>query len=155
MLCPACGDAEMLVLEYELVEVDYCPRCRGVWLDSGELALIGERAGALHGDLLAALEKQPERTRARAATRRAPELPTKREQRTARRCPVCRKGLQTVRSEPRGPVEVDRCPRGDGLWFDQGELSAVVQAAGGDKENLLARFFAELGGQKARRGNSD
>jgi len=139
MVCPACGDVEMLVLEYELVEVDYCPRCCGVWLDSGELALIGERAGALRADLLLALEKQGSGLGRGAVTRR---------------CPVCRKRLQTVRCEPPSPIEVDRCPRGDGLWFDRGELAAVVKAAGGDQANLLARFFSQLGASKTQGSNS-
>ena len=54
MRCPVCN-VDMFVLEFEHVEVDYCYECGGVWLDSGELALVGERAGALKADLLAAL----------------------------------------------------------------------------------------------------
>jgi len=130
MFCPGCGKVEMVVLEFEMVEIDYCPRCRGVWLDSGELALIGSRAGALHGELLAALEKQ---------------LGRRAEGGQQRRCPVCGKRLLTVETQPPEPIVLDRCPRGDGLWFDAGELPAVVKAAGGDPDNVLARFFAQLG----------
>ena len=61
MLCPVCDNVDMFVLEFEQVEIDYCLGCRGVWLDSGELALIGERAGVLHGELLGALEDAPGR----------------------------------------------------------------------------------------------
>ncbi len=138
MLCPACKDVDMFVLEYELIEVDYCPRCRGVWLDSGELSLIGQRAGALHGELLSALEKAK-------GARRAEEA--------SRRCPVCRKRLETVKTQTPQPIVVGRCPGGDGLWFDCGELAAVVSAAGGDEDNVLARFFAELGGPGGEKGN--
>ena len=43
MLCPI--DNETLVMsERNGVEIDYCPRCRGVWLDRGELDKILERA---------------------------------------------------------------------------------------------------------------
>jgi Zn-finger nucleic acid-binding protein len=31
------------------IEIDYCPKCRGVWLDRGELDKIIERAGDGHG----------------------------------------------------------------------------------------------------------
>jgi Zn-finger nucleic acid-binding protein len=31
------------------VEIDYCPKCRGVWLDRGELDKIIDRAGATMG----------------------------------------------------------------------------------------------------------
>jgi hypothetical protein len=138
MLCPVCDDVEMFVLEFEQVEVDYCPKCGGVWLDSGELALIGRKAGALHADLLAALEKE----------KGEPAEPG-----AARRCPVCRKRLLTVQTGAAQPIVIDRCPGGDGLWFDRGELPAVVEAAGADGQNVLARFFAELGGPKKGKGN--
>lgn len=43
MNCPV--DGELLQMtERSGVEVDYCPRCRGVWLDRGELDKILERA---------------------------------------------------------------------------------------------------------------
>jgi Zn-finger nucleic acid-binding protein len=45
MNCPV--DQETLQMsERQGVEVDYCPRCRGVWLDRGELDKIIERASA-------------------------------------------------------------------------------------------------------------
>jgi Zn-finger nucleic acid-binding protein len=39
MKCPIC-DIEMKIAEREGVEIDYCPQCRGVWLDRGELEKI-------------------------------------------------------------------------------------------------------------------
>ena len=43
MQCPV--DGEMLIMaERSGVEIDYCPKCRGVWLDRGELDKIIERA---------------------------------------------------------------------------------------------------------------
>ncbi|HVF76004.1 MAG TPA: zf-TFIIB domain-containing protein [Acidimicrobiales bacterium] len=43
MNCPL--DGELLQMsERSGVEIDYCPRCRGVWLDRGELDKILERA---------------------------------------------------------------------------------------------------------------
>ena len=45
MRCPI--DNETLVMaDRSGVEIDYCPKCRGVWLDRGELDKIIERAGA-------------------------------------------------------------------------------------------------------------
>lgn len=43
MLCPACK-AELKMAERQGVEIDYCPDCRGVWLDRGELDKIIERS---------------------------------------------------------------------------------------------------------------
>lgn len=37
MKCPICSDATLLMTERQGVEIDYCPQCRGVWLDRGEL----------------------------------------------------------------------------------------------------------------------
>lgn len=45
MQCPVDGET-LLMAERSGVEIDYCPRCRGVWLDRGELDKIIERAGA-------------------------------------------------------------------------------------------------------------
>jgi uncharacterized protein len=46
MKCPTCPDATLLMSERQGVEIDYCPTCRGVWLDRGELdKLIALSAG--------------------------------------------------------------------------------------------------------------
>jgi Zn-finger nucleic acid-binding protein len=45
MLCPSC-QVPLAMAERQGVEIDYCPRCRGVWLDRGELDKIIERAAA-------------------------------------------------------------------------------------------------------------
>lgn len=45
MDCPACR-AELQMTERQGVEIDYCPKCRGVWLDRGELDKIIDRAAS-------------------------------------------------------------------------------------------------------------
>jgi len=42
MLCPVCH-VELAMSERQGIEIDYCPQCRGVWLDRGELDKIIER----------------------------------------------------------------------------------------------------------------
>ena len=37
MKCPVCKDVTLLMSEKKGVEIDYCPECRGIWLDRGEL----------------------------------------------------------------------------------------------------------------------
>lgn len=44
MQCPTDG-AVLVMSERSGIEIDYCPTCRGVWLDRGELDKIIERAG--------------------------------------------------------------------------------------------------------------
>jgi hypothetical protein len=43
MQCPNC-DSELKISDRRGVEIDYCPQCRGVWLDRGELDKILERS---------------------------------------------------------------------------------------------------------------
>lgn len=43
MNCPVCNVA-LVMSEKQGVEIDYCPKCRGVWLDRGELDKIIERS---------------------------------------------------------------------------------------------------------------
>jgi Zn-finger nucleic acid-binding protein len=45
LLCPACM-VELKLAERQGVEIDYCPQCRGVWLDRGELDKIMEHVRA-------------------------------------------------------------------------------------------------------------
>lgn len=46
MKCPSCPDATLVMSERQGIEIDYCPSCRGVWLDRGELDKIIERSGS-------------------------------------------------------------------------------------------------------------
>ena len=45
MLCPVCKTVPLTMADRSGIEIDYCPQCRGVWLDRGELDKIIERAG--------------------------------------------------------------------------------------------------------------
>jgi uncharacterized protein len=45
MQCPVC-DVALSISSREGVEIDFCPQCRGVWLDRGELDKVIERAAA-------------------------------------------------------------------------------------------------------------
>ena len=49
MKCPVCKEPDLLMTERQGVEIDYCPSCRGVWLDRGELDKIVERLHAEAG----------------------------------------------------------------------------------------------------------
>ena len=55
MKCPVCPDSTLLMADRQGVEIDYCPSCRGVWLDRGELDKILERGAA---ELSAAAQPQ-------------------------------------------------------------------------------------------------
>ena len=44
MKCPSCVNTLLVMSERQGVEIDYCPACRGIWLDRGELDKLLERA---------------------------------------------------------------------------------------------------------------
>ena len=44
MKCPVCTEVNLLMNTREGIEIDYCPQCRGIWLDRGELDRLIERA---------------------------------------------------------------------------------------------------------------
>jgi uncharacterized protein len=44
--CPTCPEATLVMADRQGVEIDYCPQCRGVWLDRGELDKLIERSAA-------------------------------------------------------------------------------------------------------------
>lgn len=58
MNCPHCA-VPLAIAERSGVEIDYCPQCRGVWLDRGELDKILERAGNESRDVQRPMGDQP------------------------------------------------------------------------------------------------
>jgi Zn-finger nucleic acid-binding protein len=123
-MCPKCGEP-LIVLEFEGIEVDHCMSCGGTWLDAGELERITELAGAEPGSLSQALEKA-------------------KGEKGDRKCPRCRRRLRRISVGEPAAVEIDKCPKGDGLWFDKGEIYTVVKDFETGEGGLVARFFSEV-----------
>jgi Zn-finger nucleic acid-binding protein len=44
MDCPVCKDQKLVMSDRQGIEIDYCPNCRGVWLDRGELDKIIDKS---------------------------------------------------------------------------------------------------------------
>lgn len=44
MKCPSCPETTLVMTDRQGVEIDYCPACRGIWLDRGELDKLLDRA---------------------------------------------------------------------------------------------------------------
>ena len=105
MECPRC-DEEMIVVEYQNVEVDYCEE-HGVWLDRGELELLMELAGTKPGQI--------------------EFTPTETTEETLR-CAYCGEPMEKIRVAGLEDI-IDRCPKRHGLWFDKGELRRVLSVA--------------------------
>jgi uncharacterized protein len=46
MKCPTCN-VDLALSDKQGIEIDYCPKCRGIWLDRGELDKIIERSSEM------------------------------------------------------------------------------------------------------------
>jgi len=44
MQCPVCTTERLVMADRQGIEIDYCPKCRGVWLDRGELDKLVEKS---------------------------------------------------------------------------------------------------------------
>jgi Zn-finger nucleic acid-binding protein len=123
--CPVCKNA-MITLELADVEVDYCTDCGGIWLDAGELELLlGDPEQA--GQLLNSFEIDS----------KCAEKP--------RKCPICLKKMQKIVVGTAEPILlIDKCPKGDGLWFDKGELQDISDRANLDKDSKIQKLLADI-----------
>lgn len=128
MDCPVCKNA-MITLELEDVEIDYCTDCGGIWLDAGELELLLGEPGKAR-DLLDSFKADS------ACAEQA------------RKCPICDKKMQKIIAGTSvGSPLVDRCGRGDGLWFDKGELRDIFTRAELDRDNKILKLLTDMFGR--------
>jgi Zn-finger nucleic acid-binding protein len=111
MICPVCRKGALIV-EYQNIELDYCPICQGVWFDVGELELLLESAGlGNHRRYLDSLIGSPE-----------VKTPEKK-----RKCPICHRKMKKTYIDEDKKIMVDVCRVGNGIWFDGGEVQSLVQ----------------------------
>ena len=129
MDCPVCKNA-MITLELAEVEIDHCIDCGGIWLDAGELEL-----------LLGDPEKSKQLLDSFEIDSNCTERP--------RRCPICDKKMQKIVVGKATPtLLIDKCTKGDGLWFDKGELPEVIDKAQLDKDNKIQQLLADMFGSE-------
>jgi Zn-finger nucleic acid-binding protein len=125
MDCPVCKNA-MIVLELAEVEVDYCTDCGGIWFDAGELELLLGNSQQTK-QLLDSFKIDSSCTEKR------------------RKCPICLKKMQKIVVGPSTPpLLIDKCARGDGLWFDHGELQNILDRAKLDKDDKIRKLLADI-----------
>ena len=134
MKCPTCKNL-MIVVEHEHIELDYCTECQGVWFDSGELDLLLETMQLKGGILsLDSILTSPEA----------------KSQEKKRKCPICGERMKkaTVGHDPE--VLIDACNKGDGLWFDGGEVGQIItqlpqkEAGESDSQERVITFLGEV-----------
>ena len=126
-MCPACKEP-LVVFELDGVEIDRCLKCGGTWLDDGEIDQLTRLAGGLPDPLGAAI--------AAAGDGRPGN----------RRCVRCSATMRLVTVQT---VELDRCPRGHGLWFDKNEMESLIAVT---KDGVAAKVFSELRPTPSKKG---
>lgn len=128
MDCPVCENA-MITLELADVEIDYCTECGGIWLDAGELEmLLGHPENA--DKLLHSFQTDRQSTE------------------KTRKCPICRRKMRKIVVGAGQPtLLIDKCRRGDGLWFDKGELQDILTRGQLDAESKIQKILADMFGQ--------
>jgi uncharacterized protein len=127
MRCPV-DKNDMIIVEHQKIELDYCNLCAGVWFDSEELEL-----------LVSTLE-------AGGIKLSVTELLTPNEAKTSearRRCPVCGHKMDKAWLGKEPKVLIDSCPLGDGLWFDGGELHSVLHQMGITSSKDVISFLGD------------
>jgi hypothetical protein len=127
MDCPVCKNA-MITLELAGVEIDHCNTCNGIWLDAGEMEL-----------LLGSSEKSKKLLDSFKTASHSAEK--------ARKCPICLKKMQKIIvGQAASPLLIDRCGKGDGLWFDKGELQNILTLGTFDEENKVVKLLTDMFG---------
>jgi Zn-finger nucleic acid-binding protein len=125
----------MIVVEHNKIELDYCTSCQGVWFDSGELELFLnsmslDSRGVFLGNILSFQEVQSTEKK--------------------RKCPICNKKMKKTIIGKQPEILIDVCQRGDGLWFDSGEVASLVKQVAGkmpakeDSQQQTLGFLGEV-----------
>ena len=110
MICPKCKH-DMIVVEHQKIELDYCPNCEGLWFDAGELNLLLECSKLASPDL---------------TINNIVALPPVEPSGKKLKCPICRQAMKQVAiGQPK--INIDVCVNEEGLWFDGGELHALLR----------------------------
>ncbi len=128
MHCPACKEL-MMTIEMDQVEVDCCVGCGGVWLDQGEVELLLDSSEDL---FLSSFKINPN------------------SKEKSRDCPICSKTMEKVFHDAREKINLDRCRKKHGLWFDHGELETILKAGHLGIESRVARLLQNLFSRKEK-----
>ena len=116
----------MVTLELSDVEIDYCMKCEGIWLDAGELELLLD---------------DPKKARELLDSFKADTESTEK----VRKCPICyRKMEKIIVGSLKPKLLIDRCRKGHGLWFDKGELEDIFEKAQLDENNKIKALLADM-----------
>ena len=123
MLCPNCK-TELIIVERDNVALDYCPECKGFWLDDEELIILCKRLYSTTKDIIGDVYS-------------IPKLIIKEE---AKHCPICSSKMEKFMAYN---IVLDRCPNRHGIWFDKNEMSDFINSSTGNNSKNPINFLGE------------
>ncbi len=125
MKCPKCHST-LIIVEKHNIQLDYCPHCKGIWFDEGEIEMLSEALPdvdftAPNIGYLKMVNVGEEK----------------------RKCPRCSIIMEKVIMNQKPPV-LDACPSGHGYWFDANELQEYVKNNTTRSNNAPITFLQEV-----------
>lgn len=123
-MCIKCEGEPLVPKMVEDVEVDYCPKCGGLWLDKDEIRQLASKTD----EALVELRELVQQDAPKEAAPSTVEPP----------CPAC-SGKLTLAVF--GPVYIEHCTSCDGIFLDRGELDKamfVIKARGDEIVTIVA-----------------
>ena len=129
-MCPECKEP-LVVFELDGVEIDRCLRCSGTWLDAGEILQLTRLRNGAPDRLEAAISQQGDGRK------------------DDRHCVRCSAKMRVITVNA---VEIDRCPRGHGLWLDRSEMETLIASFQGGDGGAMARLLGELRPSRDKKG---
>ncbi len=130
MNCPKCAEALSKKYYKGMMEVDYCPNCRGMWLDFNELDQLEDTVfdeDKYKGSLV------------------------HRENPVQYGCPVCDGRMREFQYRLYD-LKLEHCPQNHGFWLDAGEDERVIEIMRGQQERIKRKLDAEQGWKQMLQG---
>ena len=116
--CPKCEDTDLSRIAIRLVDVDQCPKCEGVWFDNFSPELL---------DILKTGKDQlPEQLKKSLEGDAGKMTPAPSNDYLCPRCGT-KMGTHWYAAEVNKTFEIESCPRGCGIWLDDGELGKAFE----------------------------
>ena len=110
--CPICKKISLQQFKLKHVLIDKCPKCKGIWLDGGELFEIQDVVEKFGDKYLDIFIDQG--------------IITSENQIRDIDCPKCKISLRIQRAGKDKQTLIDRCPKCRGIWLDSGEIFEVL-----------------------------
>ncbi len=126
MKCPRCGSV-LSIVEYDGVQIDVCPNCKGEWLPAGDLQKIVEH----HNEVFT-----PEEIASLAPVDKE-IFNAEKDDHDELNCPNCQGvPMEHFNYGDTSGIVLHKCPDCGGIWADKDELTKIEEVVDGWKADL-------------------